>query len=50
MFQKLDASEMLQHIGNMRQALRFAVMDFKGDLLPGFCLPKKVNSTSILFV
>ena len=34
---------MLQHISNLRQALRFAVSDFKADELPGFCLPKKVS-------
>lgn len=32
---------MLQHISNLRQALRYAVSDFKGEELPGFCLPKK---------
>ena len=42
-FQSLDASDMLQHIGNLRQAIRFAVSDFKGSELPGFCLPKKVS-------
>ncbi len=34
---------MLQHIPNMRQALRFTMSDFKGNELPGFCLPKKVR-------
>ena len=32
---------MLAHISNLRQALRFAVSDFKGEELPGFCLLKK---------
>ena len=41
-FQKLDASEMLQHISNVRQAVRFAVSDLKDENLPGFCIPKKV--------
>ena len=34
---------MLGHIANVRQALRFAVSDFHGDELPGFCLPGKVR-------
>ncbi|KAI0222671.1 eIF-2-alpha kinase activator GCN1 [Lamellibrachia satsuma] len=38
---KLGNSEMLGHIANVRQALRFAVSDFHGDELPGFCLPGK---------
>ncbi|XP_064653044.1 stalled ribosome sensor GCN1-like [Lineus longissimus] len=38
---KLDATDMLQHIANVRQSLRFALKDFKGEELPGFCLPKK---------
>jgi hypothetical protein len=33
---------MLQHIANVRQAVRYAVSDFKGKDLPGFSLPKKV--------
>lgn len=33
---------MLGHISNVRQALRFAISDFKGKEIPGFCLPKKV--------
>lgn len=41
--QKLGNSEMLGHIANVRQALRFAVSDFHGDELPGFCLPGKVR-------
>ncbi|KAK7475223.1 hypothetical protein BaRGS_00033527, partial [Batillaria attramentaria] len=38
---KLDASEMLLHIPSVRQAVRFAVSDFKGKELPGFSIPKK---------
>lgn len=38
---KLESSEMLGHISNVRQALRFAVSDFTGTEIPGFCLPKK---------
>jgi hypothetical protein len=30
------------HIQNVRQALRFAISDFTGTEIPGFCLPKKV--------
>ena len=48
LFQKLDASEMLSHISNVRQALRLAVSDFQASDLPGFCLPKKVNNYIIL--
>ena len=35
---------MLGHIGNVRQAVKFAVSDLPPgrDELPGFCLPKKV--------
>ena len=42
--QKLDASEMLPHIASVRQAVRFAVSDFKGKELPGFSIPKKVSN------
>ncbi|XP_067680434.1 stalled ribosome sensor GCN1-like [Haliotis asinina] len=38
---KLDTSEMLQHIADVRTAVRFAVSDFKGTNLPGFSIPKK---------
>ena len=42
-FQKLDASEMLDHIHNVRQAIRYAASDLKGKELPGFSIPKKVR-------
>ena len=41
----MDPSEMLAHIGNVRQAVKFAAADLPPgqQLLPGFCLtPKKV--------
>ena len=41
--QKLDTSEMLDHIHNVRQAIRYAVSDLKGQELPGFSIPKKVR-------
>jgi hypothetical protein len=45
--QTLDSSQQTAHVGDIRQAVRFAVSDLKGqELLPGFCLPK-VNSSSI---
>ena len=47
--QKLSNAEMLGHIGNVRQALRYAVGDFHGDELPGFCLPGKVHDDTIAF-
>ncbi|PSN31349.1 eIF-2-alpha kinase activator GCN1, partial [Blattella germanica] len=38
----LDSSQQTAHVGDIRQAVRFAVSDLKGqDLLPGFCLPKE---------
>lgn len=41
---------MLGHISNVRQALRFALSDFTGAEIPGFCIPKKVNPLSVLFL
>ncbi|KAJ8312745.1 hypothetical protein KUTeg_010118 [Tegillarca granosa] len=38
---KLDVSEMLQHIADVKLAMRYATSDFKGKELPGFSLPKK---------
>ena len=44
--QKLDSSAMIQYIGQIRQAIRFAVADLKGAYeLPGFSIPKKVQYT-----
>ena len=36
---------MLPHIASVRQAVRFAVSDFKGKELPGFSIPKKVSNS-----
>lgn len=36
----LDAERQIQHVSDVRQAVRYAAADLKGDLLPGFCLPK----------
>lgn len=37
----LDANQQMAHVADVRQAVRFAVSDLKGqELLPGFCLPK----------
>jgi hypothetical protein len=42
--QTLDSSQQTAHVGDIRQAVRFAVSDLKGqDLLPGFCLPKVIS-------
>ncbi|PVD31523.1 hypothetical protein C0Q70_06936 [Pomacea canaliculata] len=38
---KLDASDMVSHIVSVRQAVKFALSDFKGKELPGFSIPKK---------
>ncbi|XP_077995202.1 stalled ribosome sensor GCN1-like [Glandiceps talaboti] len=38
---RLDTAEQLQHISSVRQAVKYIVDDVKGDVLPGFCLPKK---------
>ena len=45
LFQSLDPNEMLAHIGNVRQAVKFASSDLPPgqEELPGFCLPKKVR-------
>jgi hypothetical protein len=46
--QTLDSSQQTAHVGDIRQAVRFAVSDLKGQvLLPGFCLPK-VNAFFVL--
>lgn len=37
----LDADRQIQHVADVRQAVRYAASDLKpGELLPGFCLPK----------
>ncbi|KAG8223949.1 hypothetical protein J437_LFUL003757 [Ladona fulva] len=46
----LDQSQQLSHVGDIRQAVRFAVSDLKGqDLLPGFCLPKGITPILPIF-
>ena len=46
-FQAMDTSEMLDHIHNVRQAIRYAASDLKGKELPGFSIPKKVMCIKI---
>lgn len=37
----LDPPQQLEHVSDIRQAVRFTLSDLKGQqLLPGFCLPK----------
>jgi len=37
----LEPAQQLEHVSDIRQAVRFTVSDLKGQqLLPGFCLPK----------
>lgn len=37
----LDPPQQLEHVSDIRQAVRFTISDLKGQqLLPGFCLPK----------
>ena len=43
--QRLDPSEQLQHIGHLRQAVKYVAEEVEGEDLPGFCLPKKVSSS-----
>lgn len=38
---KVDGPEALQHVGSVRQALRYAASDYKGTELPGLSQPKK---------
>lgn len=42
--QTLDAKQQATYVSDVRQAVRFAMLDMKGnaDLLPGFCLPKGI--------
>ena len=53
---RLDASEQMGHVGDVRQAVRFAVSDLRQDkdaeaqlLLPGFCLPKGIQPILPIF-
>ncbi|GBP56848.1 eIF-2-alpha kinase activator GCN1 [Eumeta japonica] len=45
----MDAERQIQHVGDVRQAVRFAASDLKGELLPGFCLPKGIAPILPLF-
>lgn len=46
----LDANQQMAHVGDVRQAVRFAVSDLKGQqLLPGFCLPKGITPILPIF-
>ncbi|XP_063238170.1 stalled ribosome sensor GCN1 isoform X2 [Bacillus rossius redtenbacheri] len=46
----LDSTQQTAHVGDIRQAVRFAVSDLKGqDLLPGFCLPKGITPILPIF-
>ncbi|KAK6638077.1 hypothetical protein RUM44_008502 [Polyplax serrata] len=46
----LDANQQMAHVADVRQAVRFAVSDLKGqDLLPGFCLPKGITPILPIF-
>ncbi|ESO82427.1 hypothetical protein LOTGIDRAFT_223326 [Lottia gigantea] len=38
---RLDVTEMLTHIGDLRQAVRYASSDCKDKQLPGFSIPKR---------
>lgn len=37
----LDPSEQLQHLGSLRQAIKFIKEEVRNDQLPGFCILKK---------
>ena len=41
---------MQSHIGDVRQAVRYAASDCTKEELPGFCLPKKVVKSCYLVV
>ncbi|KAI8435425.1 hypothetical protein MSG28_003732 [Choristoneura fumiferana] len=46
----LDAERQIQHVADVRQAVRYAASDLKpGQLLPGFCLPKGIAPILPLF-
>lgn len=39
----LDSAQQIAHVSDVRQAVRFAASDLKGEELPGFCLPKGIT-------
>ncbi|XP_065343673.1 stalled ribosome sensor GCN1 isoform X1 [Cloeon dipterum] len=46
----LDPAQQLEHVGDIRQAVRFTLSDLKGQqLLPGFCLPKGITPILPIF-
>ncbi|KAK7871251.1 hypothetical protein R5R35_007540 [Gryllus longicercus] len=46
----LDQSDLGSHVSDIRQAVRFAASDLKGqELLPGFCLPKGITPILPIF-
>ncbi|XP_063983766.1 stalled ribosome sensor GCN1 [Diachasmimorpha longicaudata] len=46
----LESEQQIAHLGDIRQAVRFAVSDLKGqELLPGFCLPKGITPILPIF-
>ncbi|XP_075992954.1 lethal (3) 80Fj [Anticarsia gemmatalis] len=45
----LDPERMIAHVSDVRQAVRYAAADLKGELLPGFCLPKGIAPILPLF-
>lgn len=48
--QTLSSEQQIAHVQDIRQAVRFAVSDLKGqDLLPGFCLPKGITPILPIF-
>ncbi|XP_076383364.1 lethal (3) 80Fj [Megalopta genalis] len=46
----LTSEQQIAHVQDIRQAVRFAVSDLKGqELLPGFCLPKGITPILPIF-
>lgn len=46
----LDSDQQIAHLGDIRQAVRFATSDLKGqELIPGFCLPKGITPILPIF-
>ncbi|CAG5089337.1 Similar to Gcn1: eIF-2-alpha kinase activator GCN1 (Mus musculus) [Cotesia congregata] len=46
----LESDQQIAHLGDIRQAVRFAASDLKGqELLPGFCLPKGITPILPIF-
>lgn len=39
----LDSAQQIAHVSDVRQAVRYAASDLKGEELPGFCLPKGIT-------